>query len=164
MSTTTEWKHVLELIGAGNGLTVPRLDPGKPYTPDWLRERAAQADDPAMADLLTLLADYPALNAKLNRNRASLRHQNIALHYQIACALEPDKKKAAVHERIGNLWCISAAHVKDVNTEHGPTAVQWLANFITYVRQRADFTPTRLDVLTALDSDMAERAKAILKH
>jgi hypothetical protein len=88
MSAATEWPNVTALIESK--LTMPVLDNrAPPYPAEWLRERAEQyAADPEMVRLLGLLADYPALNKKLNRQSATVRNQNISLHYQIACALE----------------------------------------------------------------------------
>jgi hypothetical protein len=160
MSAATEWPNVTALIESK--LSMPVLDNrAPPYPAEWLRERAEQyAADPEMVRLLQLLADYPALNNKLNRQSVTVRNQNIALHYQIACALEHQKQRKDVRERVGDIWCISPEHVKDINTEHGPTAVTWLANLITHIDVRSEFA-SRADILTALDKDMCLRARAI---
>jgi hypothetical protein len=155
MSAATEWPNVTALIESK--LTMPVLDNrAPPFPAAWLRERAKQyAADPEMVRLLGLLADYPALNKKLNRQSATVRNQNVALHYQIACALEP--KKLAARQRVADLWLITPDHVKDINTAHGPAAVTWLANIITHIDVRSEFA-TRGDILKALDADMTARA------
>jgi hypothetical protein len=155
MSTGTDWPHLTALVEAK--LTIPVLDnQAPPYPSEWLRERAAKyAADPEMAGLLKLLADRPALNAKLNRQSVAVRNQNIALHYQIACALEP--KKLAARQRVADLWLITPEHVKDINTEYGPAAVTWLGNLIAHIDARSEFAQ-RPDILRALDADMTARA------
>jgi len=158
MSAASDWPNTTALIETVK-LTVPKLDKQPPqYPPEWLRERVkAYANDPEMVGLLKMLADRPALNKKLNRQPAAVRNQNIALHYQIACALEPKTKKVAIVQRIADLWVIEPASVKRLNTEHGPWAVQWLAGLIMHIDVRTEFA-TREDILAALDKDMVLRA------
>jgi hypothetical protein len=154
--SASEWPNVTALV-EGRGLTVPALDKkAAPYPPDWLRERSERyASDPEMAGLLDMLASYPALNNKLNRESVSVRNQNIALHYMIACELEP--KKIAARQRVADLWLIAPATVKDIAIEHRATASTWLLNFIAHIDARSDFA-TRHDILRALDADMIMRA------
>jgi hypothetical protein len=128
-----------------------------PYPVEWLRERAEKyAADPEMAGLLGLLANYPALNAKLNRQSVAVRNQNIALHYQIVCALEPKTKKVVILQQIADLWVMAPATVKEIAIEHGPTARMWLGNLILHIDVRSEFA-TRDDILRALNADMVLR-------
>jgi len=161
------WPNITALV-EGSGLTVPTMEKkAAPYPPDWLRERAEKyAADPEMVGLLDMLASYPALNKKLNRQSAAVRNQNIALHYAIACELEP--KKLAARQRIADLWLIAPATVKDIAIEHGSAASTWLENLIAHIDVRSDFGSaslglalahtTRDDILRALDADLTARA------
>jgi hypothetical protein len=159
----TEWPNVSKLI-EGTGVTVPRLDTGNsPYTREWLRTKAAQQDDPEVAALLEVFASNPALNKQLNRTPAAVKHVNISMHFQIAYALEPDKTKAAIRERIGDLWAVSPETVKDNHNDHGQQALEWLAKFILYIDARSEFA-TRAEILKAMDADMALRAKELRRR
>lgn len=154
-TAATEWPNLTALIEAK--LTIPVLDNRPPpYPAEWLRKRAEKySADPEMSALLRLLADRSALNNKLNRQSAAVRNRNVALHYQIACALEP--KKLVARQRVAGLWLISPEHVKDINTEHGSTAITWLANLLSHIDVRAEFA-SREEILRALDADMTVRA------
>jgi hypothetical protein len=158
MSAITEWPNVGALIEAK--LTMPVLDKrAARYTPERLREMVDRyASDPEITELLNILASHPALNKKLNRNPASVRNANIALHYLIACKLEP--KKLAARQRVADVWLIAPATVKDIAIEHGPTALTWLVNLIEHIDVRSEFA-TRDEILRALDADMIARAPVL---
>lgn len=55
------------------GVATPTIDPGNAaYSPEWMPAQAEKY--PELAELLNLLADYPAAMNKLNRPRLNPKH------------------------------------------------------------------------------------------